>query len=90
MIAFDGMLIGPAKQAGIPVPDDLDNFESDNFVQWVVFRNVQIGESMPYPSAAWDNAKVVAQFTPEQLKTTVTYKTLLDAGLAVGNSSVYN
>ncbi len=83
MIAFPGMLVEPAKQAGMKVPEDPDNFNPDEYPHWNIYLTVQIGAPLPNWTAHWDNAKVVAALTEEQCKT-ITYKEILEMGLQVG------
>jgi hypothetical protein len=85
MIAFPGMLIGAAEKAGIKVPPNPDEFERDEFMHFFVFSTVQIGASLPYPSAPLDNAKLIAKISDEEIGQ-ITYQELLDRGLAVGET----
>lgn len=88
MIAFPEMLVGCAKEAGITIPSDVENYEPEDFMHWHIFLMVQLGQSLPYPSAHWDNAKVVSALKDEELKT-VTMQDLIEKGLSIGNSSTY-
>lgn len=83
MLIFDGLLVEPAKQAGISVPEDLECYDPNEFPHWDVFRKVQLGVTMPYPSAHWNNAEVIADIPEERIRE-VTYDDLLERGLAVG------
>lgn len=86
MIAFASMLAACAKAANMPVPEDLDNFDPTVYPHWQVYLNVQLGAPLPYPSAHWDNAKVIAAISVEDIFT-VTYDQLVDDhGVAVGFS----
>ena len=75
MVAFPTMLVAPAKDAGIEVPDDLDNYDKELYPHFFVFCVVQLGRPMPHPSAHFDNAKIIGkislnairQITPSQL-----------------------
>lgn len=66
MIAFHGMLVAPAKEAGIKVPDvseedlETENFDRNAYPHWMVFSRMQLGRPMSSPSSHWDNAKLVA------------------------------
>lgn len=88
MIAIPIMLVSPAEKAGMKVPEDPDNFKREDYTHFFIFLTVQLGAPMPYPSAHWDNAKLIASLSDEEVKS-VTYQQLLDKGLAVGNSYVY-
>ena len=83
MIAFPGMLVEPAKKAGIKVPEDPDNYEPMDFVKFYVLCKVQLGQPMPSPTSHWENAEVIAAISDEKIKT-VTYQELLDFGWAAG------
>jgi len=85
MIAFPAMLIEPAKKAGIKIPDNVDDYDKEKFAHFFVFCFAQLGQSMPYPSAHWDNAKIIASFSDEEIKL-VTGKMLLEKGFAIGSS----
>ena len=76
MIAFRGMLLEPAKQSGMKVPEDADNFDYDEYPHFSVFCAVQIGAAMPYPTAHWENAKVIAEI-PEEKVRTITWEEIL-------------
>ncbi len=69
MIAFPGMLVGPAKEAGMKVPDDPEDFIAEDYVRFQIYLAFQLGAPLPYPSAHWDNAKIIADLTDEELQT---------------------
>jgi len=83
MLAFPGMLVGPAQEAGIKVPPDPDNFKPDKFPHFHVFCAAQLGQSMPSWTSHWSNAKIVAGIPKAKLKT-ITFKELYDLGFEVG------
>ena len=85
MIAFPGLLLSPAEEAGLKVPEDPEDFDSEEFPHFQVFLKVQLGAPMPNPAAHWENAKVVAKVPDDRIHL-VTYKELLDAGLSIGFS----
>ena len=85
MIAFPGLLAGPAEEAGMKVPEDPEDFDPKEFPHFSVFLKVQLGAPMPGPTAHWENAKVVAS-VPDDLIRLVTFKDLLDGGLSIGLS----
>jgi len=60
MLAFPEMIAPAAKEAGIKLPPDLENFDSKAYPHWQVFCRMQLGQPMPHASAHWDNAKVIA------------------------------
>lgn len=68
MIAFAGMLLEPARQAGMKVPEDADDFVYEAYPHFQVYLNIQLGSSLPYPSAHWDNAKVIAAIPEDKIR----------------------
>lgn len=86
MLAFPGMLAGPAKQAGIsvpdPIPDDIQEFK-ETHRRFFLFCVVQLGQSLPHPTAHWNNAEVMASIPEDKLET-ITVGELLEAGLQIG------
>lgn len=68
MIAFAGMLVGPAEQAGMKVPEDPEHFDPKEYIRFNLFLHFQLGAPLPYPSAHWDNAKTIAELTDEELE----------------------
>ena len=79
MIAFADLLVEPAKEAGIKVPDDFGSLKRDNdvaidlylrkFPHFLVYINMQVGRSLPYASSHWDNAKIIAKISDEDILT---------------------
>jgi hypothetical protein len=84
MIAFAGMLVAAAEEAGMKVPEDPDNFDQEEFPHFDIFCKVQLGASMPSMSAHWNNAKLIAGLSDEKIKT-ITYTEILEEGLEVGD-----
>lgn len=85
MIAFPGLLVGPAKEAGMKVPEDADQdgkemgHDPSEFPHWTVFCNLQLGRPMPSPGAHWHNAKVVASIPQDRIMG-ITYPEVLELG----------
>lgn len=86
MIAMPSQLESPAKNAGIPVPPDLEDFVVEEFMRWNIFCHMQLGQSMPSPGIHWENAKIISQI-PEDKLMTITPQEILDMGFAIGMSS---
>jgi len=80
MIAFAGMLMKAAEEAGMKVPPNPDEYDQEKFPHFHVFCGVQLGRSMTSWTEHWDNAKVVAE-VPEKEIRTITVQGLLDKGL---------
>lgn len=87
MIAFATMLERPAKEAGISVPADPDNFEAEKeaFPHFFVFCAMQLGAPMPHASAHWENAKVIAAIPETELKS-LTGDDIITRGFQAGFS----
>ena len=79
MIGFPEMLIGPAEQAGMATPEDAEDYDANSFPHWHVYLSVQLGTGLPYPSAHWDNARVVASIPEDRIRK-VTMADLFAAG----------
>jgi hypothetical protein len=83
MIAFAPMLIGPAQEAGMKVPEDAENFVAKDFPHFAVFLGVQLGSPMPNPTSHWSNARVVSAIPDDKIKI-VTFNDLVELGLEIG------
>ena len=90
MIAFSGLLLAPAKEAGIKTPSDDEIDKVDNGVEsleifkekyphWFVYCILQLGSPMPNPDSHWKNAKIVSSFGDDEIKK-VTMEMLFDKG----------
>ena len=77
------MLIAPAKEAGMKVPPNAEDFKHADFPHFAVYVGIQLGRQLPYPTAHWDNAKMIAA-VPEDKIFDVTFDQLVADGLAVG------
>lgn len=86
MIAHPTLLVEPARKAGITLPPDVEDFDSEKFPHWAVFLNAQIGCPMPSPTSHWHNAEVVAAISDDEIMK-ITGQGLLDAGWQEGFSS---
>lgn len=68
MIAIPALLVNPAEEAGMKVPDDPEDFDAEEFPHFHVFLLLQLGRRMPTPSAHWENAKIVAAVPDAKIK----------------------
>jgi hypothetical protein len=86
MIAFPGMLGRAAEQAGMKVPEDPDKWEEarESHPHFFVFCAVQLCRATKYPGEHWDNAKVVADLSDEDVLS-VTLDELMAKGLSFVN-----
>ena len=85
MICIPEMLAACAEKAGITLPKDIRNYDADKFPHWYVYKLMQSGAPMPYASAHWDNAKVIAAIPNDRIMK-VTYDEVIEMGFAVGYS----
>lgn len=87
MIATPILLVKPAEQAGFNVPKDPTQWNEKDpmYLRWTIFCNVQIGQSLPYPAAHWDNAMVIAKIPTDELKT-ITLEELIAKGFKTGTA----
>lgn len=68
MLIFPGLLVDASREAGIDVPEDLENFDSEKFMRFQVFCNAQLGRPMPSPGCHYENAKVIARLDEAELE----------------------
>lgn len=73
-------IIDAAIDAGMPVPDDLFNYDFDNFPQFNLFQGVQINRDGIKPGYDWHNARVIMSLSPDEVNR-ATWKMLKDKGI---------
>lgn len=85
MLAFPEMLVPAAVETGIKVPnfDKSREWDSEKYVYFTVFANVQIGAPMPRPTSHWNNARVIAAVPDDKIKT-ISLEGLIAMGLEIG------
>ncbi len=83
MFSFPEMLISPAKKAGMSVPDNVEDYNKEEFPHWFVYCSLQLGTAMPSPTAPWENAKVIAAIDVDVLKT-MPFTDFVNAGFSAG------
>lgn len=83
MLAFADMLIGPAKEAGMKVPDDVHNYDRSEYPHFLVYCEIQIGRPMPHTDSHWTNAKIIAAIPDDKIKT-VNYEDVMELGIEIG------
>jgi len=69
MIATASGLVSAAEDAGIKVPENLEDFDSDKYPHWHVFMAVQLGVPMPSPGCHFENAKIIAALSNKEALT---------------------
>jgi len=64
------MLVLPADKAGIPIPEDPNLFDEvrENYPKFALFCYTSLFRSTNW-GEHWDNAKVIAGLTDEEVKT---------------------
>jgi hypothetical protein len=72
MLAFPGMLVDAAKQAGIKTPPNPDDFSKvkDEYPHFYVFCELQLGHTLYNGMTShWDNAKIIADIPDDKIRT---------------------
>jgi hypothetical protein len=70
MIVFESLLMKPASDAGMKVPDDPDKgFSAHEFPHFQVFCTLQLARPMSSPSQHWENAKIIAAVPEDKIRT---------------------
>lgn len=69
MISFRGLLINPAKEAGIKIPDNPDEYAIPDYPHWHVYCALQLGRRIPTMTEHWSNAKIISAIPDEIIKT---------------------
>lgn len=67
MFMLDDMLVRFAKDAGIAVPADLDDFDYDSFPHWTVYTEIQLGRPVSGESPL-RNAQVIAAIPDDRIR----------------------
>lgn len=88
MIAFSGMLVPAAEKVGMKVPENLDSYNKRDYPHFYVFSLMQLGAPMPYAGVHFDNAKVIADLSDEEIKTLTTNQ-IYDKGFKTGYSYAF-
>lgn len=83
MIVFRSMLLPAAKQAGMSIPElgKDEVFDPTKFPHFAVFCAVQLNRPVAYHGEHWENAKIIAALSVEEVKK-ITLKQLIDKGLS--------
>lgn len=68
MIAISGMLVGPAENAGIKVPKNVEDYDKNEYPYWYVYTTMQLGRRMSNPSSHWSNAKIIVSIPEDKIK----------------------
>ena len=80
MLAFPEMIVPAAKKAGMKVPKDANDFDSNKYPHFCVFCIVQLCRPMLRLDEHWNNAKIIAAIPEDKIRT-VTLEQLLAKGL---------
>ena len=84
-ISHRGVLHQVAQEVGIKIPIDPMVASWDAFPHYELFCAMQLNVDMPYSTAHFDNAKLIARLSPDQVES-ITKKQLLKMGFVVGKS----
>jgi len=83
MLVFPGMIAESARQAGMKVPADPDGkWSPEDYPHFHVFCNMQLCRSLADFGAHWDNAKVIAALSDEDVRK-VTKDDLISRGFVI-------
>jgi hypothetical protein len=81
MIAFAGMLLGAAKEAGMKIPKHPDDdFDRKKFPHFHCFCLLQLGRPCVTPGEHFGNAKIIAKI-PEKKLVKMTLEDFIRAGV---------
>ena len=80
MIVHPGLLVNPAKESGIAVPDDLRDYDPEQYPHWDVFMFAQLGRPMPSANSHFENAKLIGAVEDDRIKE-MTAASLLQLGV---------
>lgn len=83
MIRYPCMLKAAAIESGMKVPSDADEYEPNEYPHWHVYVRLQVGKELPSRWAHWDNAKVIASLSVDELKE-LTLEKAVDKGFLIG------
>lgn len=81
MIAFPGMLVTAAQEAGMSVPPDPENFSGLDYPHFYALFVHQLGKPVRFPGEHWHNAKIVAQVPDDRIRE-VTLDDLIELGFS--------
>lgn len=82
MIAFPEMLVAFAEDAGIIVPENIDDYSKENFPHWHVYVTLQLGARMPNPWSHGENAKLIASIPDDEIRS-IRFEKLLSMGFEI-------
>ena len=75
-------IVDAARDAGMPVPDDVFDYDFDAFPHFNLFQGVQINKDGIEPGSDWHNAKVIMGLSVDEVKK-VTWITLEKKGIKI-------
>jgi len=85
MIACPELLVKPAQDAFIPIPENLEDYDVEEYPHWHVYLMLQLGSSMPDARAHFHNAHVVSRISDEDIFD-LTGNDAINRGFKVGYS----
>lgn len=70
-LMFPGLLLNHIKDSGIKVPEDLENYNIEDYPHWHVYKVLHLGANLP-AGALGENAKIIGKLSIEEvMKVTV-------------------
>ena len=83
MIAYHQLLLEPAKDACISIPENLEEYDQEKHPHWHVFCMLQLGSPMPDSNAHFHNAHIVSRIPDEEIYN-ITAREVVKRGFKVG------
>lgn len=80
MIMLNSLLVEPAKQANIKVPDNIEEYDPQEYPHFHVYCTFQINRPIPTPTSIWTNAEVVANIPESQIRE-ITFNQIVELGV---------
>ena len=81
---FPGMLYNHIKTSNLKLPDNLENYNPEEYPHYHVFKILHVGYIIDITSLK-DNANIIAEISTEDIKN-VTIEQLINKGLWIENS----
>lgn len=75
-------IVDAAREAGMPVPDDLFDYDFDAFPYFNLFQGVQVNREGIKSDSDWHNAKVIMGLSLDEIKR-VTWALLKEKGFKI-------
>lgn len=83
---FPGMLLTHVDKGDIKIPDDLENYNKEEYPHWFVFSTLHLGYTVDVYSLK-DNAKIIGQIPDDKIKH-VTIPELTEMGVYFASGNI--